>query len=387
MSGILDSFLSEALASLGRSAWSADPIVVSAARPGRAVIRGRERLLLCTNDYLGLACDSRVTDAAREAMDQFGFGSRAARSLTGDTDIHRELERELAEFKGVEAALVFSSGFTCNLGVIGALMRDGDVIFSDQSNHASIVDGCRLSAARVEIYRHSDLGSLEAILADSASGKRMIVTDAVFSMDGDIAPLPELVELAERYGAFVTLDEAHATGVLGRHGEGTIEHFDLAGHVPVLIGTLGKALGSVGGFVAGSRDLVDLVAKTARSFLFTTSLPAPAAAAALASLRILRSEPALVHTLQENARVLHQGLVDLGFDVPAVPAAITPVFLHESERAHRVANLLFDQRVVVQAVGAPYVPEGTARLRIIVSAAHEASDIQAALDAFARIAP
>jgi 8-amino-7-oxononanoate synthase len=388
MSASLSRFLADSLAADGRAAWSTDPVVASAARPGRATIDGRERLLLCTNDYLGLACDPRVVAAAREALTQYGFGSRAARSLAGDTDVHRELEHELADFKGTEAALIFGSGFSCNVGVISALTSADDVICSDALNHASIVDGCRLSAARTAVYLHGDVAELEAILRDASSAaKRMIVTDAVFSMEGDVAPLPKLVALADRYDAFVMLDEAHATGVLGPGGAGTLEHFGLAGRVPVLMGTLGKALGSVGGFVAGSRDLIDVLARRARSFLFTTSLPPAAAAAALTSLRILRAEPDRVERLWENARVLHTAFVELGLDVPSQPAAIMPVYLHDDHVAARASDVLFDRGVVVQAVGTPYVPEGTARLRVIVSAAHEPSDLDAVVDAFAGLKP
>ena len=387
MSASLSRFLADSLAERGRASWSTDPVVASAARPGRATIDGRERLLLCTNDYLGLASDERVVAAARDALARFGFGSRAARSLAGDTELHQALERELAEFKGTEAALIFGSGFSCNVGVIAALTTADDVICSDSLNHASIVDGCRLSAARTAVYPHGDVAGLEAILQEASSAaKRMIVTDAVFSMDGDVAPLPEIVALADRHDAFVMLDDAHATGVLGPGGAGTLEHFGLAGRVPVLMGTLGKALGSVGGFIAGSRDLVDVLARSARSFLFTTSLPPAAAAAALTSLRILRAEPERVERLWENARLLHAGLVDLGHDVPPAAAPITPVFLHDDQVAAQASRVLFDRGVVAQAIGTPYVPAGTARLRLISSAAHEPSDIEAMLDAFAALA-
>jgi len=380
----LERFLAQALAASGRSPWSTEPIVASTARPGRAVIGGRERLLLCTNDYLGLGCDPRVVAAVREALDQFGFGSRAARSLTGDTDLHRTLERELADFKGAESALLFGSGYACNLGVIAALTTGDDLICSDELNHASIVDGCRLAAAHVAVYPHGDLEDLEASLQQASSAaKRMIVTDAVFSMDGDIAPLPGIVDLAQRYEAFVMLDEAHATGVLGGRGEGTLEHFGLVGGVPVLMGTLGKALGSVGGFVAGSRDLVDFLARNARSFLFTTSLPASAAAAALASLRILRAEPERVGRLWDNAKRLHAGLAALGFRVAQTAAPILPVFLDDEQTGAVLSRRLFERGVVVQPVGAPYVPAGTSRLRLIASAAHRRDDIEFALSAFA----
>ena len=384
MSDGLAPFLADALAARGRTPWSTDPVVASAARPGRALVAGRDRLLLCTNDYLGLAADPRVVEAAREALAAYGAGSRAARSLTGDTDVHHALERELADFKGTDAALVFGSGFACNVGVIAALATDGDVICSDSLNHASIVDGCRLSAATTRVYEHGDVGGLEAILrASSSAAKRMIVTDAVFSMDGDVAPVREIVALAERYDAFVMLDDAHATGVLGARGEGTLEQLDLVGQVSVLMGTLGKALGSVGGFVAGSRDLVDFLAGTARSFLFTTAPPAAAAAAALASLRILRAEPERVRRLWDNARRLHAGLGGLGYRVALAPAPIVPVYLDDDGAGARLSRRLSDRGVVVQPIGPPYVPAGTSRLRLIASAAHTREDVDEVLAAFA----
>jgi glycine C-acetyltransferase len=386
VSSTFQRFLAEALASRGRPAWCTGPVVASGARPGRALIEGRERLLLCTNDYLGLACDERVIAAAHEAAARFGAGSRAARSLSGDTEVHRALERELADFKRTEAALLFGSGFTCNVSVIAALAGAGDVICSDALNHASIVDGCRLSSAEVRVFEHADPASLETALRDSGTAaKRMIVTDAVFSMDGDVAPLPEIVRLAEAYDAFVMVDEAHATGVLGSSGSGSLEHFGLHGRVSVLMGTLGKALGSVGGFIAGSRDLVDFLAGSARGFLFTTSLPAAAAAAALASLRILRAEPDRVARLWDNARRLHAGLGERGFEVASKPAAIVPVFLDDDRAAAALSERLYEHGVVVQPVGPPYVPRGTSRLRVIASAAHSSEDVETVLAAFAAV--
>ena len=383
MNGTFARFLAEALDTGGRSRWSTDPILATGATPGRAVIDGRERLLLCTNDYLGLAADPRVVDAAREALETYGFGSRAARSLTGDTDVHHALEVELADFKGTESALLFGSGFSCNVSVVPALSADGDLICSDELNHASIVDGCRLSAARIAVYQHGNPGHLEQVLqqADS-SRKRLIVTDAVFSMDGDVAPLPEIVDIAERYDAVVMLDEAHATGVLGARGKGTLEHFGLPSGVPVLMGTLGKALGAIGGFVAGSRDLVDYLARSARAFVFTTSLPPAAAAAALTSLRLLRAEPERVARLWENARRLHAGLSDRGLRVEPLASPIIPVFLDSDDAGAALSRTLYDRGVVAQPIGAPYVPPGTSRLRLIATAAHTADDIDRALDAF-----
>jgi 8-amino-7-oxononanoate synthase len=384
VSASLDRFLAGALES-GRSAWTRTPLVAERAAPGRAIIGGRERLLLCTNDYLGLAADPRVVEAARAAAARFGAGSRAARSRAGATTGHPALERELAAFKGTEAALLFGSGLSCNGAVIAALTEAGDVILSDELNHASIVDGCRLSAARARVYDHGDLDALEAALRESGgASKRMIVTDAVFSMDGDVAPLPGIIALAERYDAFVMLDEAHATGVLGPGGEGSLEHFGLDAGVGVLMGTLGKALGSVGGFVAGSRDLIHFLATRARSFLFTTALPAAAVAAALEALRILRSEPERVERLWSNARRLHRGLAELGITVAVEAAAIVPVF---TPAARALAAALYERGVVAQAIGAPYVPAGTERIRLIASAAHTEADLDQIITAFAELAP
>jgi 8-amino-7-oxononanoate synthase len=384
MSSTFERFLADVLAARGRTGWSTSPVVVSSASPGRAVVDGRERLLLCTNDYLGLATDPRVVTAAHAALDRYGVGSRAARSLAGDTEVHRELERELADFKGTEAALLFGSGFATNVGVISALAVKGDVIASDELNHASIVDGCRLSAAAVSVYRHRDAEDLERVLAEATgAGKRMVVTDAVFSMDGTVAPLPDLVAAAEHHDAFVMLDEAHATGVLGARGQGSLEHFGLEGRVPVVMGTLGKALGSLGGFIAGSRDLVDVLAATARSFLFTTSLPPAAAAAALESLRLLRAEPERVVRLWANARRLHAGFAGLGLDVAAEATPIIPVFLSDDAAAGILSRRLYELGVIVQPVGPPYVPAGTSRLRVIATAGHSDADVDAVLDSFA----
>lgn len=385
MSTSFEHFLAQAIAARGRPAWSTSPVVVQSALPGRAVIDGTERLLLCTNDYLGLACDPRVVMAAHEALDRLGAGSRAARSLAGDSDVHRTLEAELAAFKGAEAALLFGSGFACNVGVIPALAERDDVIHSDAVNHASIVDGCRLAAADLRIYPHVDTRALAGALVESQRAvKQMIVTDAVFSMDGDVAPVADIVRLAETHDAFVVVDDAHATGVLGANGKGSLEHFGVRSDAVVMMGTLGKALGSIGGFIAGTQDLIDYLAGSARSFLFTTALPAPAAASALTSLRILRAEPERVARLWENARFLHAGLAERGFRVAGEAAAIIPVYLDDERAAVELSEMLYDSGVVVQPIGPPYVPAGTSRLRVIASAAHSAQDLEIALEAFQR---
>jgi 8-amino-7-oxononanoate synthase len=345
-------------------------------------VGGRELLVLCTNDYLGLAADPRVREAADAAARRFGFGARAARALGGDTTVHRELEHELAALKGAEASLLFSSGFACNVGVLSALAGRGDVVCSDALNHASIVDGCRLSGAEIRVYPHHDLAALAALLDAPRDGRAFLVSDAVFSMDGEVAPVLELVELAEAEGATLILDEAHATGVLGATGGGAGEQFAVHGRVGVLIGTLGKALGSVGGFVAGSRELVDHVASRARSHLFTTAPPPPVAAAALAALRIMLAEPERLAALHANAARLRSGLSSLGYDVLPGSTPILPVLFEDEQSAAPVAERLLEAGVVVQPVGPPYVAAGSSRLRVIASAAHTPGDVDRALAAF-----
>jgi 8-amino-7-oxononanoate synthase len=347
-------------------------LVFEAARPGWGRAGGRDLLVLCTNDYLGLACDPRLAEAADCATRQFGFGARASRALGGDTEVHRELERELAEHERTESALVFSSGWACNVGVISALAGKGDTICSDALNHASIVDGCRLSGAGVRVYRHNDVAHLRELLSPGG----LVVTDTVFSMDGDMAPVAELVALARERDATLILDDAHATGVFEPHAQ-----------ADVLIGTLGKALGSVGGFVAGSRELVERLAATARSFLFTTAPPPPVAAAALAGLRIARAEPERREALHANARRLRDGLAGAGYTVVPGSTPIIPLVFEDEAAAARVARRLLDDGVLVKAVGPPYVPAGSSRLRVIASAAHSPGDVDRALAAFEAARP
>jgi len=366
--------------------WLNPARVVESAGPGHSVISGRDRLVLCSNDYLGLACEPRVIASAQAAAFRFGAGSRGSRRLGGDTTLHHELEEELADFKHAEAALLFSSGFACNLGVIQALVGPGSLVCSDELNHASIVDGCRLSKATLAIYRHLDMEDLMRAVQSRAETKTLIVTDSVFSMEGDVAPLDAIVKVADRDGCSIMLDEAHATGVLGPRGEGSLAHFGLEGNVEILMGTLGKALGSIGGYVAGSRDLIDHVARHARTYLFSTSLPAGDVAAALAALRILREEPARVRRLWANAEVLHDGLKRQGFQVRDHAAPINPILFNDELAAARFSDALFDEGVVVQAIGPPYVPPGHSRLRTIASAAHSERDITQALTAFAAAA-
>ncbi len=349
-------------------------------------INGRKLLLMCANDYLGLAGHPALREAACAAMNRYGFGSGASRLVSGTSALHRELEQKIALFKGTEAALAFNSGYAANTGIIPAIAGEGDVILSDSLNHASIIDGCRLSKAEVKVYRHCDVTHVEDLLKKSFSAHRtLIVTDGVFSMDGDIAPLRELASLAEKYGSVLMVDDAHATGVLGDTGRGTTEHFGLAGQVPVQMGTLGKALGSFGAFAAGGRALIDYLVNRSRSFIFSTALPPMVCAASIAALDIVDREPERRKKLQENRERFVQGLLSLGVAVTDSETPIVPLMIGGSEQAVMVGEKLLEYGIYAAAIRPPTVPVGTARIRTAITATHTAEDIDNALGIFDRL--
>ncbi|GAB7388892.1 glycine C-acetyltransferase [Bacillaceae bacterium] len=348
-------------------------------------IEGRDVLLLSSNNYLGLATDPRVKGKAIEAIERYGAGSGGARLTTGNLALHEELEKSIAAFKGYESAIVFSSGYLANLGTISALMGEGDLILSDALNHASIIDGCRLSKAQTWVYRHADMQDLEEKLRRFAGFRRkLIVTDGVFSMDGDIAPLPRIVELAERYGAWVMVDDAHATGVLGKNGAGTVEHFGLAGRVQLALGTLSKAVGAEGGFVAASRTVIDYLRNRARPFIFQTALSPGVVAAALEALRLMREEPVLRERLMENARYLREGLGRLGFSLVPGETPIIAVLIGDAQKAVDVSRRLEELGIYAPAIRPPTVPQGQSRIRVTVMATHTREQLEQALACFAR---
>ena len=349
------------------------------------MIDGRETLLFCTNDYLGLANNPAVKQAAKRAIDEHGAGSGASRLVAGTLPIHKELESALARLKGAEDAVVFGSGYLANIGTVSALTKAGDVVYSDELNHASIVDACRLSRADVRIFPHADARILGEMLAtDDAGGRRLIVTDGVFSMDGDFAPLPELARLASEFDCYLMVDDAHATGVIGPDGKGTAAHFDLEGSVEIQMGTLSKALGSYGAFVAGSRQLIDLLINHARSFIFTTALPPASAGAALEALRIVEREPERLERLWRNAANLKQGLTSAGFNLGLSETFIIPVIVGGASECVRMAEALLDEGVFAQAIRPPTVPKGASRLRVVPTSEHSDDDIEFAIEAFAR---
>ena len=354
---------------------------ISGAQGPVVAVAGRALVNLCSNDYLGLAADPRLRDAAVRATTRLGAGAGAARLVVGDMDLHHELESRLARMKGTGAALLFSSGYHVNAGVVGALVGPGDAVFSDAWNHASIIDGCRLSRADVQVYPHRDVAGLERLLVSSRARRRLVVTDAVFGMDGDAAPLGEIVDLCERHGAMLYLDEAHSTGVLGPSGAGLAEALGLTSRVDVLMGTLGKALGSFGAFVAGSPELVDWLVCRARTFVFTTAPPPACCAAAIAALDVLAAEPERRARLDALSRQMKAGLEALGFPMQGVVAPIFPVILGEERRALEASRRLRDGGFLVKAIRPPTVPPGTSRLRVSITASHTPAQVDGFLGA------
>jgi glycine C-acetyltransferase len=363
--------------------------VVESEQKSRCVIDGREVITLSSNNYLGLNTHPRLRQAALDAIERYGAGSGAVRTIAGTMTLHETLEAKLAEFKHTEAVLTFQSGFTCNTGVIPILAPEGATIVSDALNHASIIDGIRLTKAERRIFPHADMDALRTTLRDvrAADADRtiLVITDGVFSMDGDIARLPEITDAAEEFGALVYVDDAHASGVLGRNGRGSVDHFDLNGRVHVQVGTLSKAIGVLGGYVAGPASLRTVLEHKARPFLFSTSHPPAVAAACLAAIEVLESEPELIERLWENARYFKAGLQRLGFDTGSSETPITPVIVGAGALAHRLSDRLFEEGVFAMGIGFPTVPEEKSRVRTIVTAEHSREELDICLEAFDRV--
>ncbi len=351
------------------------------------VVDGQKVLNFCSNNYLGLANHPKLVAAAKQAVDEMGVGPAAVRSIAGTMTLHLELEKRLAAFKGVEAAITFQSGFTANLATIPALVGKEDVIFSDRLNHASIIDGCRLSGAKIIPYEHCDVDSLEAVIKENLSQFRraIVITDGVFSMDGDVAPLDKIYEVAQRYDILLMVDDAHGEGVLGKGGRGIVDHFGLHGKVDVEVGTLSKAFGVVGGVVAGSPIIVEWLRQRGRPFLFSSAVTVPDAAACIAALDILESSTELVDKLWDNAKYFKAEMKKLGFDTGLSATPITPVMLGEAPLAQQFSRELFDADVFAMAIGYPTVPQGKARIRVMISAAHAKDDLDKGLEAFAKV--
>jgi 8-amino-7-oxononanoate synthase len=361
--------------------------MVSGPQGPRVLLDGRPVLLLCSNNYLGLADHPRVREAAADAAMRWGVGAGASRLVSGTMTIHRRLEERLAAWEGSEACLLFGSGYLANLGTIGALAGAGDTVFSDELNHASIVDGCRLSRAEVVVYKHRDVDDLERLIRrHRGDGRRLIVTDSVFSMDGDVAPLAEIVELAKGYGARTLVDEAHATGVLGPGGRGAVAQAGLQGEVDVVVGTLGKALGSYGAYVCAEEEMVRYLINTARALIFSTAPPPPAIAGALAALELLQERPHRVQRLHSNARTLRGALVAEGMPVEETEMHIVPLIVGDEHAAMSLCEALLGGGVFAQAIRPPTVAAGTSRLRLAVMASHTPEELRSAARTIAEAA-
>lgn len=351
------------------------------------VVDGKKVLNLCSNNYLGFANHPSLRERAKEAIEKFGVGPAAVRTIAGTMTLHHELEKKLAEFKGAEATISFQSGFNANLATIPALVGREDAIFSDELNHASIIDGSRLSRATIIRYNHNDPEDLEKKLKEEGSKfrRKLVVTDGVFSMDGDIAPLPDIAEIAEKYGAIMMVDDAHGEGVLGRGGRGIVDHFGLHGKVDIEVGTLSKAFGVVGGYVAGSREMIEFLRQKARPFLFSSAVTPPDVAASIAAVDILTESDELVQKLWDNARYFKENMKALGFDTGKSQTPITPVMLGEAKTAQEFSKRLFEEGIFAQAIGYPTVPRGKARIRVMISATHTKDDLDFALEKFAKV--
>lgn len=386
MPGGLD-YLKERLAELEEQGLSIRPRILEGPTGARARFDGRDVINLASNNYLGLASHPRMNAAAAKAAGELGAGTGAVRSIAGTMSSHRELERRFAELKHAEDALMFQSGFTANAGTVAAILDRDDVIVSDRLNHASIIDGARLSRAEIKVFEHKDAAHADALLEETARPGRnqLLVTDGVFSMDGDIAPLPDLVEVAERRGAIMMIDDAHASGVLGAGGAGTVDHFELHGRVDIQVGTLSKAIGVLGGFIAGPHALIEWLVNRGRPFLFSTSAPPAVVAACLEALDIIRDEPERLERLWTNTKTFKDGLHDLGFDTGMSETPITPVITGEEAATQRFAQRLFEEGVFTPAIVFPTVPQGRARVRTIVTADHSEDDLGEALAVFGRV--
>jgi glycine C-acetyltransferase len=379
-------FLSDELDSLRQQGLYRALRVLETQQAAHATFDHRSVVNLSSNNYLGLTTHPKLRDAALDALNKYGVGSGSVRTIAGTMELHMELERRLARFKNVESVVVFQSGFTANAGTVAAILTKEDVVVSDELNHASIIDGCRLSRATIKVFPHKDVEAARKVMTDLPPAQRkLLITDGVFSMDGDLGALPALCAVAEEFGAIMMVDDAHASGVFGREGRGTVDHFNCHGRVDIQVGTLSKAIGALGGYVAGTKDFIEFLYHRARPFLFSTSHPPAVAAACLAAIDVLETEPQWMEQLWSNTRFFKAGLEALGFNTGRSESPITPVIVGEAPLAAEMSDKLFQAGVFAQSIGFPTVARGQARLRTIVTATHTRTDLQYALDAFGRI--
>jgi len=380
------SFLGEELGALKAQGLYRTLRVLDGEQAARTMVDGRSVVNLSSNNYLGLTTHPRLKRKALEALERFGVGTGSVRTIAGTMELHMELERRLAEFKKTEATVVFQSGFAANAGTVAAILTKDDIVISDELNHASIIDGSRLSRASIKVFPHRDVKAARNVLQDlPRTARKLLITDGVFSMDGDLGALPELCDLAEEFGCIMMVDDAHASGVFGKNGRGTIDHFGLHGRVDIQVGTLSKAIGALGGYVAGNRNLIEFLHHRGRPFLFSTSHPPSVAASCLAAIEVLLEEPQLIDALWNNTKFFKAGLRELGFNTGTSQSPITPVIAGEASLAMKLSDRLFEEGVFAQGIGFPTVARDKARVRTIVTATHTRADLQFALDAFAKV--
>ena len=379
-------YLGKELASLKEQKLFRELRILDDEQKAHTTVDHKSVVNLSSNNYLGLTTHPRLREAALKAITDYGVGTGSVRTIAGTMEIHMELERRLAQFKQVEKVVVFQSGFAANAGTVSAVLTKEDVVISDELNHASIIDGCRLSRATIKVFPHKDVDAARKIIAGLPAGQRkLLITDGVFSMDGDLGPLPALCDVAEETGCIMMVDDAHASGVFGRNGRGTIDHFGMHGRVDIQVGTLSKAMGALGGYVAGSGDLIDFLYHRARPFLFSTSHPPSVVLACMAALDVLMTEPEIIERLWENTRFFKEGLHALGFNTGMSESPITPVIAGEGARAMLLSDKLFERGVFAQGIAFPTVARDKARVRTIVTATHTREDLQYALDTFAAV--
>jgi glycine C-acetyltransferase len=376
-------FINEELDKLKKAGLFVNVRTIEGPQGAWIIIDGKKVLNLSSNNYLGFANDPKLKSVSQEAIETYGVGPAAVRTIAGTTSLHKELERKLALFKGVEGSITFQSGFCANLAVIPAVVGKEDVVFSDELNHASIIDGCRLSKARVVRYEHCNPEDLQAKISAEKNGRRrLIITDGVFSMEGDVAPLPEIANIAEKYKAITMVDDAHGEGVLGRSGRGIVDHFNLHGRIDIEVGTMSKAFGVVGGYIAGTKRLTDYLSQKGRPFLFSSAVPAADVAACIAAVDTLIASDALVKKLWENTSFFQGKMKQIGFDLGHTETPITPVMIGDAKKASEFSRMLFEEGIFAQAIGYPTVPMGKARIRVMLSATHSEEDLMWATERF-----
>ena len=360
--------------------------VIGNAQDSHIEIEGKTFLSFCSNNYLGLANNPSVVEAVKDAVEEYGWGAGASRLVSGNMTLHERLENVISRFKGKDTALVFPTGYMANLGAISSLVSKGDLVICDKLNHASIIDGCRLSGADFRVYAHCDMEKLENILRKSSRyNRKLIVTDSVFSMDGDLAPLPDIVRIADKYKAMVMVDEAHGTGVFGRNGRGVVEHFNLNNEIDIVMGTLSKAIGSLGGYVTGDNDLINYLRNKARSFMYTTALPPAVCAASIAAINLIKRDPSIRESLWHNVRFINDNLKSLDFNVISSESPIIPILIGDAQKAVDMSKSLYERGILIPAIRPPTVPVNSSRLRMTVMSTHTKEDLEILLEVLSEV--